>query len=697
MPYQIGTDIGGTHTDTVVLSSDGERYLAKAPSTPDDFSVGVIESLKVAADEIGITLDELVDNTERFINASTVATNTIAELQGAKTGLITTKGFEDTLRIARSPRKIREYDPHKQTGVPEVVDRECIEGLAERMDYDGNVVVSLDRDEAEAAVDRLVDKDVDTIAVSFLWSFENDAHEKIIGEIIEEKYPEMHYSLSHEIFPVIREYERTVTTVFNSYAGPSVVKYVENLSERLENHGLDSKPLIMHSEGGYSTPEEAKENPVTLVNSGPAAGVTGANELGKQLGVKNILTADMGGTSFDTSMIYDNEIQMRNRAKIGDFDTGLDIVDVEAIGSGGGSIGWIDDRGQPQVGPESAGADPGPACYGKGGTEPTITDAALTLGYLNPDYFLAGRDSLDEDAALEAIETHLADPLGYDTTEAASAMMNLAIAKMSNAARAVSVERGYDPREFAMLAYGGTSPLFAPMICGDMNIDHIIIPDEAASFSARGLLSADHKRSYFRTHHTVLDEDSVVDISGIYEDMEAKARKDFEDEGVETENLIMNRRLDLRFSGQAEEYPLNVEQRGFEPEDASRIEERFIEDYERRYGSGTAWIESDVEIQNLRVEATAPVPTLETSGDDGVRADGGADPADALKHHREVYVLEEDGYRELPIYDGRALSAGFELDEPAIIERPYTTVYVPPGASLSVDEHEHTHVHLGAN
>jgi N-methylhydantoinase A len=694
MTYQIGTDIGGTHTDTVVLSSDGERYLAKAPSTPDDFSIGVIESLKVAADEIGISLDELVENTERFINASTVATNTIAELQGAKTGLLTTKGFEDTLRIARSPRKIREYDPHKQTGVPEVVERDLIEGLAERVDANGDIVVSLDRDEAEAAVDRLIEKDVDTIAVSFLWSFENAAHEKLIGEILDEKYPDMHYSLSHEIFPVIREYERTVTTVFNSYAGPSVVKYVENLSQRLENYGLDSQPLIMHSEGGYSTPEEAKENPVTLVNSGPAAGVTGANELGKQLGVKNILTADMGGTSFDTSMIYDNNIQMRNRAKIGDFDTGLDIVDIEAIGSGGGSIGWIDDRGQPRVGPESAGAAPGPACYGKGGTEPTITDAALVLGYLNPHYFLAGRDSLDEDAAYAAIEKHLATPLGYQTTEAAAAMMNLAIAKMSNAARAVSVERGYDPREFAMLAYGGTSPLFAPMICGEMNIDDIIIPDEAASFSARGLLAADHKRSYFRTHHTVLDEDSVVEISDIYGDMEETARADFQAEGVATENVIMDRRLDVRFSGQAEEYPLSVEQRTFAPEDAQNIEERFIQDYERRYGSGTAWIEADVEIQNLRVEATAPVPTLEMQGDDGVRADGAADPADALKEHREIFLLEKEGHQELPVYDGQQLAPGFAIDEPAVIERPYTTVFVPPGASLSVDDYGHTHVSL---
>lgn len=695
MPYHIGTDIGGTHTDTVVLSSEGDRYLAKAPSTPDDFSVGVIDSLQVAAEEVGISLDELLQNTERFVNGSTVATNTIAELQGARTGLITTKGFEDTLRIARSPRKIREYDPHEQTGVPEIVERDLIEGLAERIDYEGKVVVELNREEAEQAVETLVEEeDVDTIAVSLLWSFENSAHERLIGEIIEENYPEMHYSLSHEIFPVIREYERTVTTVFNSYSGPSVVKYVENLTERLREHGLDSPPQIMHCEGGYCTPKEAMENPVTLVNSGPAAGVTGANEIGKQLGVNNLITADMGGTSFDVSVIYDHNVQMRNRAKIGEFDTGLDIVDIEAIGSGGGSLGWIDDRNQPQVGPESAGADPGPACYGKGGTEPTITDAALTLGYLNPEYFLAGRDTLDEDTARTALEEHLALPLDYDVTDAAAAMMNLAVAKMGNATRTMTVERGYDPRDFAMLAYGGTSPLFAPLICRDMNIDEIIIPDEAASFSARGLLEADHKRSYFRSHHTVLDDESILEVSDLYHTMEENAREDFKAEGVDPDDVEMKRRLDVRFAGQAEEFPLDVEQRSFTPEDAEHIEERFIKNYERRYGSGTAWIESDVEIQNLRVEATASVSTPSQQTAAKAATNGAGAPDEQPKEHREVFLLGPSEYRKTPIYDGGTLTPGFEVDGAAVIERPYTTIFVPPEASMEVDQYGHARLHL---
>lgn len=690
MLYQIGTDIGGTHTDTVVLSSDGERYLAKAPSTPDDFSVGVIDSLRVAAEEIGVSLTELLENTDRFVNGSTVATNTIAELRGAKTGLITTKGFEDTLTIARSPRKIREYDPHEQTGVPEIVEQGLTVGVSERVDYKGEAIVKLDRAEAEQAVEMLVKEGVDTIAVSLLWSFENSAHEQLIGEVIEENYPDMHYSLSHEVFPVIREYERTVTTVFNSYAGPSVEKYIKNLTERLASHGLSSQPLIMHCEGGYSTPEEAKENPVTLVNSGPAAGVVAANKFGQQLDIGNIITADMGGTSFDVSVVYENSIEMRNRAQINDFDTGLDIVDIEAIGSGGGSLGWIDDREQPQIGPESAGADPGPACYGKGGTKPTITDAALELGYLNPGYFLAGRDTLNEGAATEAIETHIAEPLDYNTTDAAAAMMELAVAKMSNATRRMTVERGYDPRDFAMLAYGGTSPLFAPHICRELNIDEILIPDESASFSARGLLEADQKRSYFRTFHTVLDEQSIVDASDTYREMEEAARADFRDEGIDSDDILMNRRLDLRFSGQAEEFPLEIERRDFDANDASHIKERFIKDYERRYGSGTAWIDADVEIQNLRIEAVAPTSTPDAGGGGDARADGGGDSK--LKEHREVFDITDGAYHELPIYDGNELTPGTEINDSAVVERPYTTIYVPPTGSLRVDEFGHVRV-----
>ncbi|WP_251329720.1 hydantoinase/oxoprolinase family protein [Haloplanus pelagicus] len=684
--YEIGTDIGGTHTDTVVLTSGGEQYIAKAPSTPDDFSVGVLDSLRVVCSELGVDLEELLANTTRFVNGSTVATNTIAELQGAETGLITTKGFEDTLKIARSPREVNVFDLHEQTGPPEIVEKPNIVGVPERIDYTGDVVVPLDREAAEAAVDELVAADVDTIAVCLLWSFENSAHEELIGEIIETKYPEMHYSLSHQIFPVIREYERMTTTVFNSYAGPSVVQYTENLRERLGEHGLSVPILIMHSEGGYTSVEEAKERPVSLVSSGPAAGVIGANELGKQLGVENIITADMGGTSFDTSLIHDNEIRMRTRARIGDFDTGLHLVDVEAIGSGGGSIAWIDERGQPNVGPRSAGADPGPVCYGRGGTDPTVTDAALALGYLNPEYFLGGRDTLDFDAARTAIAERIAEPLDQSVEQAAVGILTLTVAKMSNAARSVSIEKGYDPRNFSMMAFGGTSPLFATWICEELDIDRIVIPDDAASFSAHGLLEADHKRSYVETYHSVIDEETIADLATLYESMEAQAREDFETEGQRPEDVEFDREIDLRFAGQASELTISLPQRDLSGVDPASLESQFVDEYETLYGEGTAWEDAPVEVQNVRLDAVVPIETHDLRRADTRTGTDRTEPTQ--RERRTIHLPMRDETREVPVYDGRTLAPGFELEETAIIEKPYTTVFLPPAARLHVDDRE---------
>lgn len=688
--YQIGTDIGGTHTDTVVLTSDGEQHIAKAPSTPHDFSIGVIDSLNVVCDELGVTLEELLENTERFVNGSTVATNTIAELEGAKTGLITTKGFEDTLKIARSPRKVNEFDLHEQQGPPEIVEKPLIESVPERVDYKGEVVVPLDRESAEDAVDALVEKDVDTIAVCLLWAFENEQHERLIGDVIEDKYPEMHYSLSYEIFPVIREYERMTTTVFNSYAGPSVVRYTKNLSARLEDNRLSVPPLIMHSAGGYMSIEESKERPVSLVSSGPAAGVIGANELGTDLGIENIITADMGGTSFDTSLIHDNEIRMRTRARVGEFDTGLNLVDVEAIGSGGGSIAWIDERGQPNVGPQSASADPGPVCYGKGGTEPTVTDAAIVLGYLNPDYFLGGRETLDLEGAREALRNQIAEPLGQGLDEAAAGVLTLTVAKMSNAARSVSLEKGYDPRDFTMMAFGGTSPLFATWICDDLGIDSIVIPYDAASFSAHGLLEADHKRSYIETYHETLNTETVDDLNDIYDKIEREALEDFETEGQDTDEVQFIREIDLRFAGQGSELTIEVPEQELEQGDADRIEKEFVEYYETLYGEGTAWEDAPVEIQNVRLDALVPVDTPNVGRSDV----GTTDPDEAFREEREVYLPMREEYRDVTVFDGEHLGPGFTFSEPAIVEKPYTTVFLPPEAELRVDERRNIIIEL---
>jgi N-methylhydantoinase A len=677
--YQIGVDIGGTHTDTVVISDQGHHVVAKAPSTPRDFSEGVIGSLRVAAAEMGISVEELLSATETFVNGSTVATNVIAQLNGANTGLITTRGFEDTLRIARSARRNGVFDLHKQVSPPEIVPRTQIIGVPERVDFRGEVVVPLSRDEAERAVRQLLDSNVETIAVCLLWSFRNPEHERLLGEVVRELAPDIHLSLSHEIQPVIREYERMVTTVFNSYTGPRVVKYTSHLSSSLEEFGLEKPAMIMHSEGGYMTMEAAQERPVSLILSGPAAGAIGAAKLGKQMGFENIITADMGGTSYDTALIHDGNVQKKTRALIDEFETGLSLVDVVAIGSGGGSIAWIDNRGLPSVGPHSAGADPGPACYGKGGTEPTVTDAALILGLLNPDRFLAGRETISRELAYEAIEEKFARPLGRSVEEAAQWIYTLTVARMSNATRSVSIERGFDPRQFTYFAYGGTSPLFASEICRSLNITDIVVPGDSSAFSARGLLEADRSESYIESLYWT-SEDDIDQLNEVFERLEQKAREDFRRQGYSPDQLTLVREGDLRFQGQAAELTIPLPSGKLAPEHAETIGQNFVETYETLYGKGTAWQGASIEIQNLRLGVVAASRTFAVQ-----HKSNGRGPEEVGSSRREVFVPSAQAMEEIDIFDGETLPTGFACEGPALIELPYTVIYLPPDGKLTLD------------
>jgi len=393
----------------------------------------------------------------------------------------------------------------------------------------------------------------------------------------------------------------------------------------------------------------------------------------------------MGGTSFDTSLIHDNEIRMRTRARIGEFDTCLNLVDVKAIGSGGGSIAWIDERGQPSVGPRSAGADPGPVCYGQGGREPTVTDAALVLGYLDPDYFLNGRDSLDRSAARRAIRDKLADPLDSSVEESAAGVLILTVAKMSNAARSVSMEKGYDPREFTMMAFGGTSPLFATWICDELGIDTVVVPQDGATFSARGLLDAEHKRSYVRSHHTTIDHKSIRKLADLFDSMESTAYQDFAAADHDPDSVSFSRQLDLRFEGQASE--LTVDLGGKSPEgiDPEWIKKQFLTEYETLYGEGTAWEGSGVEVQNVRLDATIPVETPDLStATVSSEHDTNHQPVET----REIYLPAENEYIDVDVFYGEQLSPGFKRDSPTIIQKAYTTVFLPPEASLRIDDQE---------
>ena len=469
MPRMIGIDTGGTFTDCVVLNEDGQFTFGKAPTTPSDFSSGTIDSLRVVASGLNMTLEELLKDTILFSYGTTVATNTIINRSGAKTGLITTRGFEDTILIMRAIGRIAGLSEEEimymaRTYKPDpLVPKPLIKGVRERVDYKGKVVIPLNINEVERVVDELVQRGVEAIAVVLMWSQANPIHERAVGTLISHRYPEIYLSLSSDLVPLIGEYERTATTVINAYLGPVIHQYLSSLGEKLKSYGLRVPSLVMQSYGGSLPAEGTVKRPVGLLSSGPVAGVIGSRYLAELLGYQNIITTDVGGTSFDVGLIYNGVIEMEKRPTISQYSLLIPMVDVKSIGAAGGSMARVEPAtGLLKVGPKSAGADPGPVCYDKGGTEPTTTDADLILGYLNPDYFLGGRIPLKKEKAYEAIKTKIADPLGMDVIDAAAGVYAITNSQMSDLIRSISVGRGYDPRTCVLFSYGGAGPLPSP-------------------------------------------------------------------------------------------------------------------------------------------------------------------------------------------------------------------------------------------
>lgn len=674
--YQIGCDIGGTFTDIVVLDEKGQVYADKSDTTPRDLGEGVIAAINNVAEQLGITTDELLSQTTRFVNGTTAVTNAIAELRGAKVGLIVTRGFRDTLRIARSARTA-ERDHHRQLSVPDVVERECIVEVNERVDRKGDVVVELTEDDARRAIDELVELGVESLAVCLLWSFQNPAHEELLRDVAARKYPELYTSVSSSLYPMIREYERMMTTVLNSFTGLRVAEYTAGIESRLAERGLHVPISFMQSFGGTLTADEARARPIALVDSGPVGGVVGANDLGKRLGIENIITADMGGTSLDVSVISDNRYAVTQRVKLREFLTGLSKVDVVTVGAGGGSIAWLDARGMPQVGPGSAGADPGPACYGRGGDQPTVTDASVALGIMDPAAFLGGRRSLDAEKAREAIQRVIGNPLGLSVEEAAGAIYRLVVANMSSAVRSATVERGRDPRNFTLFPFGGALPVFAADICHEMGITHAVLPAESAVFSAAGLLGTDDVRNLMRSMFWS-DGDPVEAVNETLKTLEAEARASLREAGHSEDRITVERYGDFKFEGQLFELTVPIPEGHVDMEHLHRILESFPTLYEAEYGEGTAWVESPIQLMTVRVTATGRTDKVQPQP-------GGRGTGDPVRGEREVYLPSEGRRQRLPIYDAHRLGEDSVVDGPAIIEHRLTTTVVPRGWHLTLD------------
>lgn len=684
--YRVGVDIGGTFTDVVVAKNDGQFFRQKAFTTHEHYPQGIIDALQKITNDLSVDLADLMENTETFINGTTIVTNSLAEMRGLRVGLITTAGFKDTLRIARSARW-NYPDMQTQLPPPEIVRREDIAEVHERVDLFGEVVVPLDVEETRRVIRHLVEvQQVEAVAVSLLWSFRNPEHEKTIKNLINEMYSDMFVSISSEIYPVMRDYERTVTTVLNCFTARGTSDYLSTLESHLSELGIKVPVGMMQSTGGIISTREARDKPITLLNSGPVGGVVAANSLGKVLGIKDIITADLGGTSFDTSLIKDNQISQQHRAMINRLETGISLVDISTIGAGGGSIAWIDDRGAPQIGPQSAGSTPGPACYGRGGTEPTVTDIAVAMGIIDPDNFLGGEVRLDKEAALKAIAEKIAKPLGVsDIREAIAGLYHIVTSSMPNAVRAVSIEKGYDPREFTMISYGGASGLFIAEICRELGIKKVIIPNNASVFSAFGLLWTEYQRSGLRTVNMFLNKDDIGILNTTFAQLEDNARNQLIEDGFTKDRIRILREVDMKFGTQAYELTIPVENKVLTVEDRQKLSETFSSLYERLYGEGTAWegAEALTMVVNCRVTAIGETikPKLEplhpqTSDIESVHTST-----------RLVFLPKEETEVAFPVYSIEAMLPGMSGTGPAILEARDTTIYVPRESDFEMDEY----------
>ena len=685
--YRLGVDIGGTFTDATLINEEtGEIRVGKVPSTPQDPSHGFMEATHRILRDAGVSPNEV----GYVVHGTTVATNSIIEGKVARTGFVTTDGFRDLLEIQRQIRPSL-YDLQFEKPRP-LTPRYLCFGVPERLDAQGNVLTPLDEDTVRDVAERLRQENVESIAVCFLHAYINPSHEKRTGEILREALPDTVISLSSEVAPEFREYFRASTTVINASISPVVGRYLQSIEARLRAEGLEAELLVMQSSGGVFTFAAASEKPVFMVESGPAAGVIAAAYLGTTLGYPDVISFDMGGTTAKAGLIQNGTPRITKDYEVGAAaQTGVGasrgagypirtpVIDLVEIGAGGGSIAWVDSGGVLRVGPQSAGADPGPVCYGTGGTEPTITDANLVLGRLNPSFFLGGEIELDVETARQAIQEECADPLSLDVVEAAHGIVEIANAAMVNALRLVSVQRGYDPRDFVLTAFGGAGPVHANRLAAEIDVPTTIIPMSPGTTSAMGLLVTDLKHDYSTTLIQHVDQLNTTAMEETYQELEAQGGTSLEREEVRQEDISFLRQVDMRYVGQSYELTVPLPAERLDASKIAHVLEQFHIEHDRAYGYSAPT--EPVEFVNLRLTAIGKIakPRLrELEGNN-------TDIAAAQKATRSVYFAERDGYVECPIYDRYLLGPSCVLTGPAIVEEIDSTTVIHPGYRAQVD------------
>ena len=680
--HRVGIDIGGTFTDLVLIDdASGERAIGKVLTTPDDPSEAVEQGLRGLLEREDVEASRL----KTIIHGTTLVTNALIERRGTATALLTTEGFRDAVAIGTEHRYDM-YDIFLEKPEP-LVTRSLRYGVRERVLDDGSVLRDLDEEQVRAIAGELLERGIGAVAVSFLHGFRNPVHEQRVAEILAEEAPGVAVSLSSEVSPEIREYERTSTTIANVYVRPLVERYLQRLEERLRRLGFDGSFYVMLSNGGTASVETACRFPVRLLESGPAAGALAAAFYGEAAGFSEVLSFDMGGTTAKACLIdggepltsTDFEVARVYRFKKGSgLPVKTSVIEMIEIGAGGGSIARVGPLGLPKIGPESAGADPGPACYGRGGEEPTVTDADLLLGYLDPDFFLGGRMRLDYGAAEKAMRK-ISDALGVDPLKAAWGVHQVVDENMANAARVHAAERGKDPRKYLLLAFGGAGPVHAHRVARALGVPGFVAPLGAGTASAFGFLCAPLSFDLARSLYGRLDELDWAAANAALAEMEEEGRELLRASGVADEDVRVRRLGEMRYVGQGHEVGVKLPEGTLGPDDVGGISAGYREEYRRLYGREGP----DVPLEAItwRVEVSAPRPEI-------LQEERGGDPRaldEARKGKREIYLPEKDGFAAVPVYDRYRLDPGAAFDGPAVVEERESTVIVGPDSRAEVD------------
>lgn len=695
MGYRIGTDIGGTCTDSTIMDEEGSVTIGKDLTTYPDFSQGIFDSLSDATASMNVSLSELLADTDVFLHATSVGENALFEREGDDTGLLTTAGFEETLHATRGGYGRWSGLPYEQvkdiinSDKPEpLISRTRIKGLSERA-YRDQIVEDLDDDEVLEAVEQLVDDGVESIATCLLWSFSSPEHEQRIKELLAEHYPELYVTVSNDVSPTMGEYERTSTTVLNAYLGPTAREYLTNLRTTLSEYGFSGLLLLMFSHGGLVTQEDAIERPVGLMESGPVAGLLGSQFVANRRGIDNIISTDMGGTTFKVGVINDNRIEYADEPMVGRHHYQFPKRDIHSIAVAGGSIISLEEgTNVPTVGPESAGSDPGPACYGRGGDRPTVTDVDLIQGYFSPEYFLGGDKEMDADRAYEVFDERIASPLGKPVDEAAADIYKLINSIITDLLRETTVEKGIDPRKFTLVAIGGAAGMHAASYARELNIPEVLVPHTASVNSALGLLSTDVK-------HEHIDVQGIEppfrpsEINDVFEDLSATARQKLADEGFSGEETELKRSISMRYQRQVHELLTPVEADGeLTQSDIEQTVQRFEELYEQRYGEGSAFKEGGIEMTEFRVRGVGSLSTPELK-EHGV---SDSNPDRARMGTKEMNFEAAGGRIDAALYDYEELTPGDEITEPGVILTPVTTIVVNPGDIARMDRYQNVRI-----